>query len=161
MWVVGKDENIFSFVVLVIGERFYEAYGKRGEIFDSCFSYGMENSPNIYFNKLIIKEISMKYRNRSGFIRRKIISDVNCQSKSQLGQGMTEYIIIVALIALASIAGVKFFGSAVQGQFAGMTAVLGGDAPTDGIQIAKDSAGAAKTDAEQPRTLGTYYSGGQ
>jgi len=68
----------------------------------------------------------MKYRYKSRFIRCKNISEANGQRKLQHGQGMTEYIIIVALIALASIAGVKFFGSAVQGSFAGMTAVLGG-----------------------------------
>jgi Flp pilus assembly pilin Flp len=34
------------------------------------------------------------------------------------GQGMTEYIIVVALIAIAAVASVSFFGEAVQAQFA-------------------------------------------
>ncbi len=103
----------------------------------------------------------MKYRYKSRFIRCKNISEANGQRKLQHGQGMTEYIIIVALIALASIAGVKFFGSAVQGSFAGMTAVLGGGTPDAGIGVATTAATNATTDAQQARTLGTYYSGGQ
>jgi Flp pilus assembly pilin Flp len=37
--------------------------------------------------------------------------------KNQLGQGMTEYILIVALIAVAVIAAVKLFGSNVTSGF--------------------------------------------
>jgi len=36
------------------------------------------------------------------------------------GQGMTEYIIVVALIAIAAVAAVSYFGSAVQAQFANL-----------------------------------------
>ena len=44
------------------------------------------------------------------------------------GQGMTEYIIIVALIALAAVFAVGFFGDAVQAQFVSLGAeLLGGD----------------------------------
>jgi Flp pilus assembly pilin Flp len=42
------------------------------------------------------------------------------------GQGMTEYIIIVALIAVAAIAVVGFFGDVVRNQFYNMTAALAG-----------------------------------
>ncbi len=44
----------------------------------------------------------------------------------QLGQGMTEYIIIVALIAIAAIAVYSFFGDTVRGQMGAMTMELGG-----------------------------------
>jgi Flp pilus assembly pilin Flp len=44
----------------------------------------------------------------------------------QLGQGMTEYIIIVALIAIAAIAVYSFFGDTVRGQMGAMTLELGG-----------------------------------
>lgn len=44
----------------------------------------------------------------------------------QLGQGMTEYIIIVALIAIAAIAIYGFFGDTIRGQMGIMTAELAG-----------------------------------
>lgn len=44
----------------------------------------------------------------------------------QLGQGMTEYIIIVALIAIAAITVYNLFGDTVRGQVGGMAAELGG-----------------------------------
>ncbi len=43
------------------------------------------------------------------------------------GQGMTEYIIIVALIAVAAIGVYNLFGSTVRNQTASMAAALGGD----------------------------------
>ena len=46
--------------------------------------------------------------------------------KKQSGQGMTEYIIIVALIAVAAIAVVGIFGDVVRNQFYNMTAALAG-----------------------------------
>ena len=77
--------------------------------------------------------------------------------KKQIGQGMTEYIIIVALIALAAITGVKFFGTAIQGSFAGMTATLSGGGPADTIGIVTDAADGAAEDAERERDLGSYH----
>ncbi|ASJ71940.1 hypothetical protein [Granulosicoccus antarcticus] len=63
------------------------------------------------------------------------------QARRVTGQGMTEYIIIVALIAIASIAAVSFFGSAVQAQFAQLGAELTGGTVTD----AATAAGTAPT----------------
>ena len=48
------------------------------------------------------------------------------QKLKQLGQGMTEYIIIVALIAIAAIAIYGFFGDTIRGQMGIMTAELAG-----------------------------------
>ncbi|MGZ9899922.1 pilus assembly protein [Shewanella gaetbuli] len=45
----------------------------------------------------------------------------------QRGQGMTEYIIIVALIAIAAIGAFTMFGDVVRNQTASMAAELGGD----------------------------------
>ncbi|SDD69144.1 hypothetical protein [Aquimonas voraii] len=42
------------------------------------------------------------------------------------GQGMTEYIIIVALIAIAAIAVFSLFGGTVRSQMAGMAQEMGG-----------------------------------
>ena len=46
--------------------------------------------------------------------------------RSESGQGMTEYVIIVALVAIAAIAVVGFFGDVVRNQFYNMTAALAG-----------------------------------
>ena len=48
----------------------------------------------------------------------------------QLGQGMTEYIIIVALVAVAAIAVYNMFGDTVRGQVGDMAAELGGGEAT-------------------------------
>ena len=45
---------------------------------------------------------------------------------SQRGQGMTEYIIIVALVAVAAITVYNFFGDTVRGQVGDLAAELGG-----------------------------------
>ena len=78
-------------------------------------------------------------------------------AKKQYGQGMTEYVIIVALIAVAAIAAFQFFGQAVRGQASGITNELGGNssaaANTDVQNAGKDS------DAQRvTKTLGNYSS---
>lgn len=73
------------------------------------------------------------------------------------GQGMTEYIIIVSLIALASITTVKLFGGAIQGAFGGMASVLGGGTEAAGAGVAKDnSTEIVQTEATKARNLGGY-----
>jgi pilus assembly protein Flp/PilA len=47
------------------------------------------------------------------------------------GQGMTEYIIIVALIAIASIGVVSLFGNDIQRLYAGATNALAGEQKVD------------------------------
>jgi len=70
----------------------------------------------------------------------------------QLGQGMTEYIIIVALIAIAAIAVYSIFGDVVREQVGGMAQELSG---TDSTQDA--GAAAATTDAAAAAAgLGDY-----
>jgi Flp pilus assembly pilin Flp len=48
--------------------------------------------------------------------------------RNESGQGMTEYIIIVALIAIAAIAAFSYFGKTVRNQTAAMSESLAGDA---------------------------------
>ena len=62
----------------------------------------------------------------------------------QLGQGMTEYIIIVALIAIAAIAVYTLFGDIIREQTGGMAAELAGG---EGSSIASDAA-ARTTEAQ-------------
>ena len=81
---------------------------------------------------------------------------INFSSKTrQLGQGMTEYIIIVALIAVAAIGVYSFFGEAIRGQMAGMTNELSGKTGAAGVAAAQK--GAANADgATGAKNLGTY-----
>jgi Flp pilus assembly pilin Flp len=61
----------------------------------------------------------------------------------QLGQGMAEYIIIVALIAIAAIAAYGFFGDTLRSQVGGMASELSGAKGTDSITAAKGAATSA------------------
>jgi type IV pilus assembly protein PilA len=71
----------------------------------------------------------------------------------QLGQGMTEYIIIVALIAIAAIAVYGFFGDAIRGQVGAMTQELAGQDAQMGTVTG--AAGSATTEQDQ-RGLSNY-----
>ncbi len=79
--------------------------------------------------------------------------------KAERGQGMTEYIIIVALVAVAAIGSYSFFGKTVRGQMAGISSVLSGGDGTAGIASAADAATSAQTEADAGYNLGTYNSG--
>ncbi len=79
------------------------------------------------------------------------------QKMKQLGQGMTEYIIIVALIAIAAIAIYGLFGDTIRGQMGIMTEELAGGA---GDRGAVDDAEGAVSDAEGVGTLGNYETTG-
>lgn len=67
--------------------------------------------------------------------------------KRQLGQGMTEYIIIVALVAVAAIAVYNIFGDTVRGQVGDMAAELGGG-EASGEGKAAGEAGATEAAAD-------------
>ena len=72
----------------------------------------------------------------------------------QLGQGMTEYIIIVALIAIAAIAVYGFFGDAIRAQMGAMTQELAGqDADTAAAGKAGDS---GKAEGAKKKSLSSY-----
>ncbi|MGB1239539.1 MAG: hypothetical protein ACPG4U_15070 [Pseudomonadales bacterium] len=73
----------------------------------------------------------------------------------QLGQGMTEYIIIVALIAIAAIAVYGFFGDTIRGQVGAMTSELAGQ--TGDLTAAEAGAtGANRSDVQEHKNLGNY-----
>lgn len=61
----------------------------------------------------------------------------------QSGQGMTEYIIIVALIAVAAIAVYQLFGATIRNQTAGIAQEVAGQNGTDAIKAAENSANKA------------------
>ncbi|RZL40562.1 MAG: hypothetical protein EOP35_00540 [Rubrivivax sp.] len=69
---------------------------------------------------------------------------------------MTEYIIIVALIAIAAIAVYQYFGNTVRNQTAAIAMELSGDNGTDAKDAAKAAAANAATEANTKRNLDTY-----
>lgn len=79
--------------------------------------------------------------------------------KRFLGQGMTEYIIIVALIAIAAIAVVSLFGGTVRSQMAGMAQEMGGtsaNAQVGKATNAGNTAAQVSNAAHNNTNLGNY-----
>ena len=76
----------------------------------------------------------------------------------QRGQGMTEYIIITALIATAAISAVAFFGGTVRSQVGGMAQELGGNDGTSTINHAKSQGNSAANAAVKKKDLSSYQS---
>lgn len=72
------------------------------------------------------------------------------------GQGLTEYIIIVALIAIASIVAVSFFGSSVKASFLALGSDLVGGAKIDKVATTAASFNKAEAAAKEVTTLQSY-----
>ncbi len=72
------------------------------------------------------------------------------------GQGMTEYIIIVALIAIAAIAVYSYFGNTVRNQTAAMALELSGQDGSKAKQAAQDNASAGEKNATTKRSLNNF-----
>lgn len=76
--------------------------------------------------------------------------------RNSLGQGMTEYIIIVALIAIAAIAVYQFFGQTIRSQTAGIAKELAGqDSATQRTEAATAATNAA-TEGTKKKGLSAY-----
>jgi len=67
-------------------------------------------------------------------------------SRTQRGQAMTEYLIIVALVAVAAIAVYQLFGQVIRSQTAAMAKELAGE---DGSTQTRAAQAAAQSAAEQ------------
>jgi len=76
----------------------------------------------------------------------------------QIGQGMTEYIIIVALIAIAAIGIYTIFGDTIRGQMSSMTSELAGNNAATSGRAAIQASTAQQATAEQNRTLADFES---
>ncbi len=76
--------------------------------------------------------------------------------RTQRGQGMTEYIIIVALIAIAAIAVYTAFGGVVRGQTGVMAAELAGGDPAASRGTTTTSGAAAATAGSASKNLTNY-----
>ncbi len=76
--------------------------------------------------------------------------------RKSAGQGMTEYIIIVALIAVAAIAVYQLFGSTIRSQTAGIAQEVAGKNAADAISNAGAAADKAVTEGSTKRGLSDY-----
>jgi len=74
----------------------------------------------------------------------------------QRGQGMTEYIIITALIAIAAIGAFTFFGSTARSHVGAMAQELSGQKGEDLMERAVNEANRAKTEGEDNKNLKKY-----
>ncbi len=74
----------------------------------------------------------------------------------QRGQGMTEYIIIVALIAIAAIGVVTIFGDNIRDLFAGATNALAGETQ---VEVQTDTARDSHTKTKTLKTFGSDLKG--
>ena len=75
---------------------------------------------------------------------------------NQAGQGMTEYIIIVALIAIAAIGVFSMFGKTVRNQAAGLAKELSGNTASTAITNAGTAARDAQTRANASKGMAEY-----
>lgn len=94
------------------------------------------------------------------FVRSWLDEDVNCSNREQImkfhaakrrqaGQGMTEYIIIVALIAVAAIGVYQFFGQTIRNQTAGIAREVSGQSATDQEGAAQSAANSAQGEGKE------------
>jgi len=74
----------------------------------------------------------------------------------QRGQGMTEYIIIVALIAVAAIAVYQFFGQTIRNQTAGIAKEVAGQSGAAAITAAQGAATSAEGEGTKKKGLDSY-----
>jgi hypothetical protein len=74
----------------------------------------------------------------------------------QFGQGMSEYIIITALVAVAGIGLFAAFGDVLQNQMAGLSREMAGQSAAQDVTRAQGSATAARNRAAQTENLSNY-----
>jgi len=72
------------------------------------------------------------------------------------GQGMTEYIVIVALIGVAAIGAYSFLGQSIRGATAGLALEIAGEDAKGGIDEAKKASDEAVQASQVKATLKDY-----
>ena len=72
------------------------------------------------------------------------------------GQGMTEYIVIVALISVAAIGTYTLFGQTIRNQTAGLAMEMSGQNAATAIGQAQGNASTSQTSANQRKGLDNY-----
>jgi hypothetical protein len=78
------------------------------------------------------------------------------RASKQRGQGMSEYIIITALVAVAGIRLFAAFGDVLQNEMAGMSREMAGQSASQDISDALASATTAQNRAAQADSLSNY-----
>ncbi len=78
------------------------------------------------------------------------------QSRCITGQGMTEYIIIVALISVAAIGVYSLFGQTIRSQVSALAAEMAGQSGNSALQAARKSSDEAVRKADNKRGLNDY-----
>lgn len=81
---------------------------------------------------------------------------VSGRRRRMRGQGMTEYVIVVALIAVAAIGIYTLFGQTIRNQTAGLAMELSGQDAQTAISNAQGNASTASTNANQRKGLDSY-----
>lgn len=79
-------------------------------------------------------------------------------SLRQFGQGMTEYIIIVIVVAIAAIGVYMYFGKTVRQDVAGMAQEMSGT-PSTTVEAAQGAATQAVVEANKKGGLDSYQTG--
>lgn len=74
----------------------------------------------------------------------------------QRGQGMTEYIIVLALVAIAAIGVYSFLGKSVRNQVAGVAQEISGRSASAELSAAQGAAEQASELADDDYQLGNY-----
>jgi Flp pilus assembly pilin Flp len=72
------------------------------------------------------------------------------------GQGMTEYIVVVAVVAVAAIGVYSMLGQTIRNQTAGIAQEISGNDAGGAINAATSSASAAKSQANARKDLKNY-----
>ena len=72
------------------------------------------------------------------------------------GQGMTEYIVMVALIGVAAIGAYSFLGQSIRGATAGLALEIAGEDAKGGIDEAKKASDEAVQASQAKATLKDY-----
>jgi Flp pilus assembly pilin Flp len=93
---------------------------------------------------------------RTASARAPISPRARAGSRAQAGQGMTEYIIIVALIAVAAIGIYTLFGQTIRNQTAGLALEMSGQDAATAIGNAQTNANTAQTNANVRKGLDNF-----
>jgi hypothetical protein len=111
----------------------------------------------VCIRNVVLDRESILARVHDAYDRRKVMSARTIKgSKRQFGQGMSEYIIITALVAVAGIGLFAAFGDVLQNQMAGMSREMAGQSGSQDISDAQASATTAQNRAQQADSLATY-----
>lgn len=86
------------------------------------------------------------------------LSSKSYRHNRQAGQGMSEYLIITALIAIAGIGVVGFLGDSINNQLASMSQEIAGQDGTTATSEAQSAGSNAESNAKTGKTLANFSS---